>query len=33
MNWITKLERKYGRFCILNLINILISCQILVYAI
>ena len=23
MNWITKLERKYGRFCIPNLINIL----------
>ena len=30
MNWITKLERKYGRFCIPNLINILIGGQILV---
>ena len=29
MNWITKLERKYGRFCIPNLINILIGGQIL----
>ena len=28
MNWITKLERKYGRFCIPNLINILIGGQI-----
>ena len=33
MNWITKLERKYGRFCIPNLINVLIGGQILVYAI
>ena len=33
MNWITKLERKYGRFCITNLINVLIGGQILVYAI
>ena len=33
MNWITKLERKYGRFCIPNLINIRIGGQILVYAI
>ena len=33
MNWITKLERKYGRFCIPNLINILIGGQILVYAV
>ena len=33
MNWITKLERKYGRFCIPNLISILIGGQILVYAI
>ena len=33
MNWITKLERKYGRFCIPNLVNILIGGQILVYAI
>ena len=33
MNWITKLERKYGRLCIPNLINILIGGQILVYAI
>ena len=33
MNWITKLERKYGRLCIPNLINILIGGQILVDAI
>ena len=33
MNWIAKLERKYGRFCIPNLISILIGGQILVYAI
>lgn len=33
MNWITKLERKYGRYCIPNLINILIGGQILVYAV
>ena len=33
MNWITKLERKYGRFCIPNLINILIAGQIFVYAV
>ena len=33
MNWITKLERKYGRLYIPNLINILIGGQILVYAI
>ena len=33
MNWITKLERKYGRLCIPNLINNLIGGQILVYAI
>ena len=33
MNWITKLERKYGRLCIPNLINILTGGQILVYAI
>ena len=33
MNWITKLERKYGRYCIPNLISILIGGQILVYAV
>ncbi|MGN0707216.1 MAG: Rhomboid family protein [Faecalibacterium sp.] len=33
MNWISKLERKYGRFCIPNLISILVGGQILVYAI
>ena len=32
MNWITKLERKFGRYCIPNLISILIGGQILVYA-
>ena len=29
MNWITKLERKFGRYCIPNLISILIGGQIL----
>lgn len=33
MNWLTKLERKYGRICIPNLISILIGAQILVYAV
>lgn len=33
MNWIARLERKYGRFCIPNLINIIIGGQILVYAV
>ncbi len=33
MNWITKLERKYGRFCMPTRINFLIGGQILVYAI
>lgn len=33
MNWISKLERKYGRFCIPNLISIIVGGQILVYAI
>lgn len=33
MNWISHLERKYGRFCIPNLISIIVGGQILVYAI
>ena len=33
MNWLTKLERKYGRICIPNLISILVCAQILVYAV
>ena len=33
MNWLTKLERKYGRICIPNLISILVGAQILVYAV
>ena len=33
MNWISSLERKYGRFCIPNLISIIVGGQILVYAI
>ena len=33
MNWISRLERKYGRFCIPNLISIIVGGQILVYAI
>ena len=33
MNWISRFERKYGRFCIPNLISIIVGGQILVYAI
>ena len=33
MNWISRLERKYGRFCIPNLISFIVGGQILVYAI
>ena len=33
MNWLSDLERKYGRFCIPNLTTILVAGQILVYAI
>ena len=33
MNWLTKLERKYGRICIPNLISILVGAQVLVYAV
>ena len=33
MNWISRLERKYGRFCIPNLISLIVGGQILVYAI
>lgn len=33
MNWLTRLERKYGRFCIPNLISFLVGGQILVYAV
>ena len=33
MNWISRLERKYGRFCIPNLISVIVGGQILVYAI
>ena len=33
MNWLTKLERKYGRWCIPNLIAILVGGQIVVYAV
>ena len=32
-DWISRLERKYGRFCIPNLISIIVGGQILVYAI
>ena len=32
-NWLNRLERKYGRFCIPNLISIIVGGQILVYAI
>ena len=32
-NWLNKLERKYGRFGIPNLTNILVAGQILVFAI
>ena len=27
MNWISRLERKYGRFCIPNLISIIVPCH------
>lgn len=33
MNWLSKLERRYGRFCIPNLISVLIAGQIVVYAV
>lgn len=33
MNWLTKLERKFGRFCIPNLIAFLVGGQIVVYAV
>ena len=33
MNWISRLERKYGRFCIPNLICIIVGGQSLLYAI
>ncbi len=33
MNWLTKLERKFGRYCIPNLIAILVGGQIVVYAV
>lgn len=33
MNWLAKLERRYGRWCIPNLISILVGGQILVYAV
>jgi membrane associated rhomboid family serine protease len=33
MNWLSKLERKYGRICIPNLISFIVGGQILVYAI
>ena len=33
MNWLTKLERKFGRYCILNLIALLVGGQIVVYAV
>ena len=33
MNWLTQLERKYGRWCIPNLIAILVGGQIVVYAV
>lgn len=32
MSWLDRLERKYGRWCIPNLINVIISGQIVVYA-
>ena len=32
-NWLNRLERKYGRFGIPNLTNILVAGQILVFAI
>lgn len=33
MNWLSKLERRYGRFCIPNLIEVLVAGQIVVYAV
>ena len=33
MNWLTKLERKFGRYCIPNLIAFLVGGQIVVYAV
>ena len=33
MNWISRLERKYGRFCIPNLNTLNVGGQIQVYAI
>ena len=33
MNWLTKLERKFGRYCIPNLIALLVGGQIVVYAV
>ncbi len=33
MNWLTKLERKFGRYYIPNLISILVGGQIVVYAV
>ncbi len=33
MNWLTKLERKYGRYYIPNLISLLVGGQIVVYAV
>lgn len=33
MNWLTKLEQRYGRWCIPNLISLLVGGQIVVYAV
>ena len=33
MNWLTKLERRFGRYTIPNLISILVGGQIVVYAV
>ena len=33
MNWLSNLERKYGRWCIPNLISIIVGGQIFVYAV
>lgn len=33
MNWLSRLERKFGRWCIPNLISILVGGQVLVYAV
>lgn len=33
MNWLSKLERRYGRFCIPNLITLIVAGQIVVYAV